>query len=50
VLDFKMPLESIYNKNLGFTEKKCIFEHHREVQTIKSQPMDTIFVMKKYFW
>jgi hypothetical protein len=36
VLQFPMPLKSIYNKNLGFIEQKCIFEHNGEVQTIKN--------------
>ncbi len=27
VLQFIMPVKSIYNKNLGFIEQKCIFEH-----------------------
>jgi hypothetical protein len=35
VLQFTMPLKSIYNKKLGFANKKCIFEHYREVPTIK---------------
>ena len=32
VLQYTRPLKSIYNKNLGFIEQKCIFE----VQTIKN--------------
>ncbi len=35
VLQFKMPLKSIYKKSLALLNKKCIFEHSREVQTIK---------------
>jgi hypothetical protein len=27
VLQFIMPLKSIYKQNLGFIEQKCIFEH-----------------------
>jgi hypothetical protein len=47
VLQFMMPLKSIYNKNLGFIEQKCIFEYYREVQTRKTQLIDMIFIMKK---
>jgi hypothetical protein len=36
VLQFMMPLKSIYNKNLGLIEQKCVFEHHREAQEIKN--------------
>jgi hypothetical protein len=43
VLQYIMPLKSIYNKNLGFVD---IFEHNRGVQTIKSLLIDIIFVMK----
>jgi len=32
VMQFLMPIMSIVNQN---HPKKCIFEHHREVQTIK---------------
>jgi hypothetical protein len=35
VLQFKMPLKSIYNINLGFVEQKIIFEYYREDLTIK---------------
>jgi hypothetical protein len=35
-LQFKMPLKSIYNKTFALLNKKCIFEHNREVQTIKN--------------
>jgi hypothetical protein len=35
VLQFMMPVKSIYNKNLGFIEQKKIFEHHREALIIK---------------
>jgi hypothetical protein len=34
-LQFIMPLKLIYSKNLGLMGPKCIFEHYREVQTIK---------------
>ncbi len=37
-----MPFKSIYNKNLGFID---IFEHNREVQTIKNILIYIIFVM-----
>ncbi len=46
VLEFIMTLKSSYNKNLGFIEQKCIFEHYREVLTIKNLLIDIIFVMK----
>ncbi len=29
VMHIIKPLKSIYNKNLGFIEQKCIFEHSR---------------------
>jgi hypothetical protein len=44
VLQFIMPLKSIYNKNLGFVEEKCIFVHYREVLTFKNLLIDIIFV------
>ena len=46
VLQFIMPLESIYDKNLCFVEQKCIFEHYGEVLTIKNVLIHIIFVMK----
>ncbi len=48
VLQFKMPLKLIYNKILALLNRKCIFEHRREVQTIKNQLIDIIFWWK-YF-
>jgi hypothetical protein len=42
-----MQLKSIYNKNLGFIEQKCIFEHDREAQTRKNLLLDIILAMKK---
>ncbi len=45
VLQFLMPLKSIYNKNLGFIEQKHIFEHYKEVQTIKNVLIDIIFIV-----
>jgi hypothetical protein len=50
VLQYKMPFKSIYNKKLGFVEQKNIFEHYREVQTVKNLLIDMILGMKKYFW
>jgi hypothetical protein len=41
---FLMPLKSICNKNLSFIIQKCIFEHNREVQTIKNVFIDIILV------
>jgi hypothetical protein len=35
VLQLIMPLKPINNQNLGLMDQKCIFEHYREVQTIK---------------
>jgi hypothetical protein len=32
VLQFSMLIMSIFNQNLGFTEKVCIFEHYKEVK------------------
>jgi hypothetical protein len=49
VLQFIMPLNSIYNNNLDLTEQKCIFEHKREVQTIKNLLIVVIFVVI-FFW
>ncbi len=47
VLQFVMPLKSIYNKNLSFVEQKThIFEHYRGVQWIKNLIIDIILVMK----
>jgi hypothetical protein len=31
MLQFTTPLKSLYIKNLGFIELKCIFEQYREV-------------------
>jgi hypothetical protein len=45
VLQFKMPLKSIYNKTLASSNKKCIFEHNRGVQTIQNLLLDMIFVI-----
>ncbi len=36
VLQFIIPFESIYSKNLSLIEQKMFFEHYREVQTIKN--------------
>jgi hypothetical protein len=49
VLQFKMPLKSIWNKSFGFIEQKCTFENYREVQTIKYLLIDMIFVMKFFY-
>jgi hypothetical protein len=46
VLQFKMPLKSMYSKTLTLFNKKCIFEHNREVQANKNLLIDMIFVMK----
>jgi len=46
VFQFLTALKSIYNQNLGLTKPKCIFEHYREVQTIKNIFIDIIFLMK----
>jgi hypothetical protein len=43
VLQFEMPLKSIYNNILALLNKKCIFEHSRMVQTLKNQLIDMIF-------
>jgi hypothetical protein len=48
VLQFIMPLESVYNRNFGFIEQKLNFEHYREFQARKTQLIDIIFAMKKY--
>ncbi len=49
VLQLIMQLKSIYSKNLGFIEQKCIFGHYREVQTRKILLNDIIFTMKIWF-
>jgi len=49
VLQFSMLIMSIFNQNFGFNEKVCIFEHHREVQTIKNQLIDIDLVMRIFF-
>jgi hypothetical protein len=33
VLQFLMPLVSMYNKNIGFNKQKCIFEHNGDNKT-----------------
>ncbi len=48
VLQFKMPLKSIYNRNFGFNEQQCIFEHYGEFQARKSILIDIIFAIKKF--
>ncbi len=45
VLQFMKILKSIYNNNLGFIEQKCIFEHYREIQTVKNLLNVIIFAM-----
>ncbi len=40
-----MQLKSIYDKNLGFVEQECIFEHYSEVQIRKSLLTDIMFAM-----
>ncbi len=50
VLQFIMPLKSIYNKNLGLVEKKCIFELYGDVQASINLLIDNIFAMTKNFW
>jgi hypothetical protein len=46
VLQYIMPLKSIYNKTLVLLNKKCTFEHYREVETRKNLLIDSIFVLK----
>ncbi len=48
MLQFKMLLKSIFDRNFGFIEqKKCIFEYCREFQASKTLLIDIIFAMKK---
>jgi len=49
VLQFITPLESIYNKNLGLIEQKCIFEHYRDVQTIEKHLLNVIIFVMIFF-
>jgi hypothetical protein len=44
-----MPLWSIYDRNFGFIEQKCIFEHHREFQARKTLLIDIIFCHENKF-
>jgi hypothetical protein len=48
VLQLILLLKTIYNKNLSFIEQKCIFEHYREVQSIKNR-IDIIFFTKHFY-
>jgi hypothetical protein len=50
VLQLKMPLKSINSKTVALSNKKCIFEHNREVQAINNLLIYMIFGMKIYFW
>jgi hypothetical protein len=50
VLQFTIPLKSFTTKTLASLNKKSIFEHYREVQTIKSLLIGIIVVMKIFFW
>jgi len=57
VLQFVMPLRSIYNENIVFVEqilfslnKYCILEHYLRVQAIKDLLICIIFAMKIFFW
>ena len=49
VLQFLMTNMSIFNQNLGFNEKKCIFGHYREVRTIKNLSIDIDFGHENIF-
>jgi len=50
VLQFIMPIRSIYNQNIGFIEQILFFELYRRVQTMRNLLIDIIFVMKIFFW
>ncbi len=50
VLQFIIILKSFTTKTLASLNKKCIFEHYREVQTIKSLLIGFIVVMNIFFW
>jgi hypothetical protein len=50
VLQFIMPLNSIYNKKLGLIEQECIYEHYREVQTIEKSLKCNYFFHEFFFW
>jgi len=47
VLQFIMPIKSIYNRNLVSLNNKCIFEHYREFQARKTLVIDIIFAIIK---
>jgi hypothetical protein len=36
VLQFIIPLKFMYNKNVGFSEQKCIFENRGSVKNIQN--------------
>jgi len=46
VLQFIMPLESIYKKTLVSLNKKCIFEHYREFHARKPLLIGIILSIK----
>jgi hypothetical protein len=46
VLQFILPLKSVYSRNFGFAEQKCNFEHCGKVKSRKKdQQNDIIFVI-----
>jgi hypothetical protein len=45
VLQFILPLKTIYKQNFGFISQKCIFEHYREFQTIRNLLIDITLVI-----
>ncbi len=47
VLQFIIPLKSIYYRNFGFIEQIMCYEHYREFQARKTLLVDLIFAMKK---
>jgi hypothetical protein len=51
VLQFRMQLKSIYNKNLGFIEQKNVFLNATErFKQEKGYLIDIIFAMKFFFY
>jgi hypothetical protein len=49
VLQFIMPLRSIYNRNFGFTEQKNVFLNTTESFKQEKLLIDNIFATKKIY-
>jgi hypothetical protein len=47
VLQFMIPLKSVYNKNFGFIQKNYLLKNYRKVKTIKMSIMALFLKLKK---